>query len=351
MVKLFRVLLSPVWFAIATARSLPSTIGAFSTPEAVAVHVTVGAAGSTVTTSLAVPVVLISPLPSFSVAVAVRVKLPSGTVAWLVSTVRLDSVQPLTSIGVLPSLVMVWARVPSLRIAPSGTPLMVRVFSVLLSPAWLAIAIARSLPSTIGAFSTPEAVAVHVTVGTAGSTVTTSLAVPVVLMSPLPSCSVAVAVRVKLPSGTVAWLVSTVRLDRFQPLTSIGVLPSLAMVWAMVPSLRIAPSGTPLMVKVFSALLSPAWLAIATARSLPSTIGAFSTPDAVAVHVTVGAAGSTVTTSLAVPVVLISPLPSFSVAVAVRVKFASLVGATVRLDSVQPLTSIGVLPSLMTLLP
>src|SRR5580704_7912905 len=185
--------------------------------------------------------------------------------------------------------------VPSLRIAPDGTPLMVSVFSVLLSPVWFAIATARSLPSATGVFSTPVAVAVHVTVGAAGLTVTVSLAVACVLMSPSPSFSVAVAVNWKLPSGIVAWLVSTDRFDSVQPLTLIGVLPSLVM-W-LVPSLRIAPDGTPLMVSVFSELLSPVWFAIATARSLPSATGAFSTPVAVAVHVTVGAAGVTVTVS------------------------------------------------------
>ena len=122
-------------------------------------------------------------------------------------------------------------------------------------------------------------------------------------------------------SGIAAWLVSTDRFDSVQSLTLIGVLPSL--VTLLVPSLRIAPDGTPLMVNVVSELLSPVWLAIATARSLPIATGTFSTPVAVAVHVTVGAAGVTVTVSVAVACVLISPSPSFSVAVAVSWKLPS----------------------------
>src|SRR3989442_1406989 len=57
---------------------------------------------------------------------------------------------------------------------------------------------------------------------------------------------------------------------------------------------------------------------------------------------------ATVTVSPAVVVVLTLFCASFSVAVAVSVKFPSLVGLIVRLERVQPLILIGVLPSLVT---
>src|ERR1700720_1022486 len=60
---------------------------------------------------------------------------------------------------------------------------------------------------------------------------------------------------------------------------------------------------------------------------------------------TVGASGLTVTASVTLAV-LVLPSASCVVAVAVRVKFASLVGVTVRLDKVQPLTLTAVLPAL-----
>src|SRR5579872_5496981 len=77
----------------------------------------------------------------------------------------------------------------------------------------------------------------------------------------------------------------------------------------------------------------------------PSEIAVPSTPVALAAQLRVGAVGLTVTASVAVPVVLRLPSASFSVALAVRVKFASLIVVTARLDKVQPLTLIGVLPS------
>ncbi len=87
------------------------------------------------------------------------------------------------------------------------------------------------------------------------------------------------------------------------------------------------------------------------AASVPSAIAVPSTPGVAAAHVTVGAVGSTVTCSVAVAAVLMSPLASFSVAVAVSVKLPSPVGVIVSVDRFQPTTLIGVEPSLITLWP
>src|SRR2546423_447053 len=69
-----------------------------------------------------------------------------------------------------------------------------------------------------------------------------------------------------------------------------------------------------------------------------------STPVA-ATGARVGVSGLTVTASVMLAV-LVLPSASSVVAVAVRVKFASLVGVTLRLDKVQPPTLTDVLPAL-----
>src|SRR3974390_3052238 len=111
-----------------------------------------------------------------------------------------------------------------------------------------------------------------------------------------------------------------------------------------------APAGAPLIVSVCSVLLSPVWLGM-VAASVPSAIAVPSTPGVAAPHVTVGAVGPTVTASVAVAGVLMSPFKSFLVAVAVSVKLTSLVGVIVSDDRVQPTTLIGVEPSLVMLWP
>src|SRR5204862_3872842 len=91
-------------------------------------------------------------------------------------------------------------------------------------------------------------------------------------------------------------------------------------------------------------LASPARL-FTVAASVPSVISAPSVPGVLAAQLTVGANGLTVTASVMLAV-LVLPSASSVVAVAVRVKFASLVGVTFRLDKVQPATLTEVLPAL-----
>src|SRR5437764_872315 len=81
------------------------------------------------------------------------------------------------------------------------------------------------------------------------------------------------------------------------------------------------------------------------AASVPSVIAAPSVPGVLAAQLTVGANGLTVTASVMLAVVEL-PTASRVVAVAGRVKVASLVGVTFRLDKVQPATLIEVLPAL-----
>src|SRR5437667_338874 len=76
-----------------------------------------------------------------------------------------------------------------------------------------------------------------------------------------------------------------------------------------------------------------------------SVSAAPSVQSVIAAQVTVGVSGLTVTASVMLAV-LVLPSASSVVAVAVRVKFASLVGVTFRLDKVQPATLIEVLPAL-----
>src|ERR1700688_2973568 len=61
-------------------------------------------------------------------------------------------------------------------------------------------------------------------------------------------------------------------------------------------------------------------------------------------HVSVGASGSTVISSVADVVELRLPSASLAVAAMLKVKLTSVVGVTVKLDSVQLLTSTEVLP-------
>src|SRR5437588_9313866 len=74
---------------------------------------------------------------------------------------------------------------------------------------------------------------------------------------------------------------------------------------------------------------------LTVAASVPSVIAAPSVPGVLAAQLTVGASGFTVTASVMLAV-LVLPSASCVVAVAVRVKLASLVGVTLRPDKVQP---------------
>src|SRR5436190_1932989 len=80
------------------------------------------------------------------------------------------------------------------------------------------------------------------------------------------------------------------------------------------------------------------------AESGPRVTAAPSVPGVLAPHVTAGASGLTVTASLTLAV-LVLPSASRVMAVAVKLKFVSLLGVTRRLDSVQPLTFTAVLPA------
>src|SRR5438067_11963787 len=80
-----------------------------------------------------------------------------------------------------------------------------------------------------------------------------------------------------------------------------------------------------------SELPSPA-RPLTVAASVPSVIAAPSVLGVLALQVSVGASGLTVTASVMLAV-LVLPSASSVVAVAVRVKFASLVGVTFRLGS------------------
>src|SRR5438552_3053471 len=82
----------------------------------------------------------------------------------------------------------------------------------------------------------------QVTVGALGLTVTVSLT-KAVLVSPLPSTSVAVARSEERRVGKVV----TARLDRGQVLTSIDVVPTVAVkLCPPAPSLSVSPTGIPL---------------------------------------------------------------------------------------------------------
>src|SRR5437763_1897688 len=94
----------------------------------------------------------------------------------------------------------------------------------------------------------------------------------------------------------------------------------------------------------YSELVSPA-RPFTVAASVPSVIAAPSVPGVLAAQLTVGANGFTVTASVMLAV-LVLPSAWSVVAVAVRVKFASLVGVTRRLDKVHPPTFTEVLPAL-----
>src|SRR5437016_652838 len=93
-----------------------------------------------------------------------------------------------------------------------------------------------------------------------------------------------------------------------------------------------------------SELLSPAG-PFTVAASFPTRRASDLVPGVLAAQLTVGVSGFTVTASVMLAV-LVLPSASSVVAVAVRVKFASLVGVTRRLDKVHPPTLTEVLPAL-----
>src|SRR6202165_4784191 len=327
-----RELLSPVRL-LTLAASVPSVTAAPSVPGVLAPQLAVGASGLTVTASVTLAV-LVLPSASRVVAVAVRVKFAS-----LVGvTVRLDSVQPLTLTEVLPALAVKLWPWPSLSVAPTGIELTSSDCSELLSPVRL-LMVAASVPSVTAAPSVPGVLAPQLAVGASGLTVTASVTLAVLVL-PSASSVVAVAVRVKFASLVGV----TVRLESVQPLTLTEVLPALAVKLWPWPSLSVAPTGIALTSSDCSELLSPVRLLTLAAR-VPSVTAAPSVPGVLAPQVAVGASGLTVTASVTLAV-LVLPSASSVVAVAVRVKFASLVGVTVRLESVQPLTLTEVLPAL-----
>src|SRR5215831_8779894 len=155
--------------------------------------------------------------------------------------------------------------------------------------------------------------ATGLTVGASGLTVTSSV-VLALLVLPLLLTTVAVAVSVKLTSLTVVM----VNLDRFQPLTSTDVVAPAVNLW--VPSLSVSPTGIALTTSDCSV---PPVKLFTVADSVPSGIAVPPVPGVVAAHLTVGASGLTVTSSV-VLAVLVLPLLLTTVAVAVSVKLTSL---------------------------
>src|SRR5439155_1595471 len=161
------------------------------------------------------------------------------------------------------------------------------------------------------------------------------------------SSVVAVAVRVKFASLVGV----TRRLDKVHPPTLNVGLPHVSTKLTSLPSLTVAPTGMALTTSDCSELVSPA-RPFTVAASVPSVIAAralplavcvscvivvSSVPGVLAAQLTVGANGFTVTASVFFLHDAL-PISSSVVAVAVRVKFASLVGVTRRLDKVHPPT-------------
>src|SRR5205085_1167819 len=133
-----------------------------------------------------------------------------------------------------------------------------------------------------------------------------------------------------------------VRLDKFQELTSTALLVAVAVKLWRWPSLSVAPIGIALTTSDWSVLVSPVRPFPVAAR-VPSAIAEPSVPGVLAPQVMLGASGLTFTASLVVAVVAL-PSASRTVAVAVRLKFVSVIGVMVRLERFQALTSTEVLP-------
>src|SRR5436190_1166199 len=238
-------------------------------------------------------------------------------------TVRLDRVQVWTSTEVL-SAVAVKVCVPSLSVAPTGILLTVMAETVS-APS----VIEALIDSGMAVSSAPAAVAVTLSTGASGDTVTAIDCAAEVVDSP--SASLAVAVTERLKSVVLLAAGVTVRLDRVQVWTSTEVLSAVA-VKVCVPSLSVAPTGILLTV-------------MAETVSAPSVIEALidsgmavsSAPAAVAVTLSTGASGDTVTAIDCAAEVVDSPSASLAVAVTERLKSVVLLaaGVTVRLDRVQ----------------
>src|SRR6266478_3243848 len=288
-----------------------------------------------------VPVVEARLPPSLAVEVTVKVKVPSCAESAV--TCRPDRFQVETSIGA-PVLVTVFARVPSLRTTPAGTPeiLVDRVSS----PSLLVVSTSAVLTlSAIGESSVPVAVAPTVRLGASACSATVTVMVPVVEARLPPSLAVEVTVKVKVPSCAESAV--TCRPDRFQVETSIGA-PVLVTVFARVPSLRTTPAGTPEI--LVDRVSSPSLLVVSTSAVLTlSAIGESSVPVAVAPTVRLGASACSATVTVMVPVVEARLPPSLAVEVTVKVKVPSCAesAVTCRPDRFQVETSIGA-PVLVT---
>src|SRR5262245_40415618 len=127
-----------------------------------------------------------------------------------------------------------------------------------------------------------------------------------------------------------------VRVARFQPMMSTEVLPVLAVNVCPEPSPSVAPTGM-LPITSEESVLSPlAEAVICSGIAVPST-------PSTATAETVGASGSTTTSSVVLVEWLWPPL-SVAVAVMLKVKLVSLAALIVRVERFQPMISTEVEP-------
>ena len=207
---------------------------ALSSAPVTSVAVTVGASATPETSTFITSVVVDEVVPSVEVTETDRSKSASEFSAGVtVRPVRSDSDRVHV---VTPSTTL---EVPALRVAPSGTPVM--VIPEMLSEASVTSAVIframalSSRPETSATFS----------VGASASGSTETAMVPTVEAVSPPSASVEVAVTVRSKSASESLAGVTCKAVRSQPDMSALALPSPVKV--LVPSVSTAPSGTPLM--------------------------------------------------------------------------------------------------------
>ena len=190
-------------FRLIALSSRPETSATFS----------VGASASGSTETAMVPTVEAVSPPSASVEVAVTVRSKSASESLAGVTCKAVISQPDMSALALPSPVNVF--VPSVSTAPSGTPLM--LMDRLSDPSVSVRPDAMSGRS-IAVSSVPLAVVPMVSVGASASAATETVMLPVELAEVPSSDEVAVTLRSKSTSESAGGV--TVRLSRFQPVTS-----------------------------------------------------------------------------------------------------------------------------------